>query len=111
MKFVSRDDENTFRLRVGDIKHPQQASGTRPTGGHPRSIAPRVNFAMARQDFLNLRFRDVMLVDVRLVRLWIDVVTDLHGASVIKRPLTPALTGGPSNARTVRVQRVVRRHD
>ena len=33
--------------------------------------------------------------------------------AVVKRVcgLTPALTGGPSNARPVRVQRVVRRHD
>jgi hypothetical protein len=51
------------------------------------------------QDLLNLRFRDVMPANVRLARLRIDVVTDLHDTPVIERRLTLAISGGAQSAR------------
>jgi hypothetical protein len=51
------------------------------------------------QNLFDLRFRDVVLVDMRLAGLAVDVVTDFHGASVFERRLTFAISGGARSAR------------
>jgi hypothetical protein len=47
-----------------------------------------------------------MVVDVRLVRLGIDVVTDLHGVSLIECRLTSAISGGAQSARRLLIETI-----